>query len=177
LSTPPPDTSEALAPARFRFVPRFRGLAGAAIGLGLVMMALAVAFSLGGASAYFAWGCAVAGVVLGGLYLASPAWRIEVLTDGDGIEVLSSGDRRFRLRWDEVPRVIASPSTRTCFLDGGDPERSLVVPGPGAHAPYDIAGKERLYAIIVERVPAERIEQVDLLETAAPRIKSGADTP
>jgi hypothetical protein len=175
LSTAPPDHEAREALARFRFVPRFKGLAYAAMGLGLAMIALAILFSLGGASAAFAWGCGVAGLALGALYLASPAWRIEVLTDGDGLEVQAGGDRRFRLAWGEVVRVIASPSTRTCLLDGGDPDRSLIVPGPGAHAPYDIADKGRLYEIIVSRVPAERIEEVELLETAAPRIKSGSD--
>jgi hypothetical protein len=82
--------------------------------------------------------------------------------------VLSSGDRRFRLRWDEVKGVIASPSTQTCFVDGGTAERSLLVPGDGAPAPYAIEDATALYRAIVARVPPERVREVDLLERARP---------
>jgi hypothetical protein len=132
-----------------------------------MLLASAPIFALAGASLIFAVATGLSGVVLGTLYLASPAWRIEVVVDDDALEVLSSGDRRFRLPWGEVRRVVASPATRTCFVDGGDPDRSLVVPGEGASAPYDIEDKEALYDAILARVPADAVEEVPLLESAA----------
>ena len=128
------------SPARFRFRPRYRALAAGAIAVGLVAAAL------------------------GGLYLGSPAWKLQVLVDDDALEVRSGEDRRFRLAWPEVVRVVASPATATCFVDGGAPERSLLVPGIGAPAPYQIERRAELYAAIVAHVPAERIRQVELLE-------------
>ena len=43
-------------------------------------------------------------------------------------------------------RVVAAPTTHTCFVDGGAPERSLLVPGDGAPAPYDLEDREALVA-------------------------------
>jgi len=53
-------------------------------------------------------------------------------------------------------RVVASPATSSCFIDGGAPERSLLVPGDGAPAPYDIADRAALVEAILARVPATR---------------------
>ena len=158
-------TTEALQ--RYRFRPRFRGLAWTAIGLGALLLGASAVFGLSGASLAFAIATGAAGAALGALYLASPTWRIEVQVTDDALEVLSSGDRRFRLGWGEIRRVIASPDTRTCFVDGGDPDRSLIVPGEGAHAPYDIEHREALFDAILARVPEDVVETVRLLEDAA----------
>src|SRR5690606_38756573 len=112
-------------------------------------------------AAGYAMAGGAAGVVLGLLYLLSPAWRLMVLVDDDGFEVMRGRTPRFRLPWSEVVRVVASASTKTCFVDDGAPERSLLVPGPGASAPYDIEDKVALYEIIMERVALTRIEWVD----------------
>jgi hypothetical protein len=45
----------------------------------------------------------------------------------------------------------------------------LLVPGPGASAPYDIENKAELYEIICARVPGERIREVTMLDQATPR--------
>jgi hypothetical protein len=111
-----------------------------------------------------------AGVVLGLLYLLSPAWRLTVMLDEEGLAVVRGSTPRFRLPWNEVVRVVASASTKTCFVDGGSPERSLMVPGPGAPAAYDIEDKVALYEVIIECVPLVRIEWVDLLETGRPDV-------
>src|SRR5688500_1585042 len=145
----------------FRFRPRYRGLAFGAIAIG-------AALALGGVIAAL-WALIIAGllgVVLGVLYLQSPAWRIAVRVDDEAPEVPSRGDRRFRLAWAEIKEVVASPSTSTCFVDGGDPAQSLLVPGPGAPAPYAIEERGDLYTAITERVPHERIREVALLEKA-----------
>jgi len=92
-----------------------------------------------------------------------------IVVDDGGLEVLSGrGDRRFRLPWDEVVRVIASPSTHTCFVDAGEPARRLMVPGRGAPAPYAVDGRDRLYDAILARVAADKIETVELVGAARP---------
>jgi len=148
---------------RFRFRPRLRPLAIGVIALGVL---------IGGAGALEGIaGLAVAGAVgavLGAAYLASPTWRLAVIIDDDGLEVGTATRRRFRLAWADVVAVVASPTTSTCFVDGGRPELSLLVPGDGAPAPYDLERKDALYAAIVARVPADRIRQVDRLDEASP---------
>jgi hypothetical protein len=121
-----------------------------------------------GAAAGYAMAAGGVGVVLGLLYLLSPAWRLTVLVDEESLAVARGNTLRFRLPWSEVTRVVASASTKTCFVDGGSPERSLLVPGPGATATYDIEDKAALYEIIIEHVALARIEWVDLLETGRP---------
>ncbi len=145
-----------------RFRPRMRGLALSAMALALGLGALA-ALAGNWTLAALAAVVAIAGVG----YLRSPAWRLAVAVDDDGLEVGSPGRRRFRLAWGEVVRVVASPTTGTCFVDGGAPERSLLVPGDGAPAGYDLDDKPALFATILARVPAERVETVTRLD--APR--------
>jgi len=106
------------------------------------------------------------GVGLGAVYLASPVWRLSVTTDERGMSVGSDAQQRFSLAWDEVVRVIASPSTTTCFVDGGTPEKSLLVPGPGAIAPYDIDDKKALYDEILAHVAGDKVTIVEALDQA-----------
>ena len=106
------------------------------------------------------------GIVCGIGYLASPAWRLAIITDDEGIEVRDAKGTRFRLMWAEVKRVVASPSTKTCFVDGGTAERSILVPGVGAPAPYAIADREGLFDAILAHVAADRVETVETLEQA-----------
>lgn len=127
-------------------------------------MAGVAAVVLAGALAPLATGAI--GVVLGAGYLMSPAWRLEVVVDDDALEVRSAKGSRFKLAWPDVVKVISSPATNTCFVDGGAPARSLLVPGVGAPAPYDLADKPGLCAAILARVPAERVQTVDTLEAA-----------
>lgn len=140
----------------FRFRPRYRGLALSALGVGGTLGVVAVA-ALGAAVVPLATG--IAGVALGAGYLLSPAWRLEVVVDDDALEVRGPKGSKFRLPWSEVVRVVASDENKTCFVDGGTPERSLIVPGDGLPAPYDIADKAELYAAIVGHVPADKVER------------------
>jgi hypothetical protein len=149
----------------FRFLPRFRNLALGSIALGTVLLAVGAAGLDGGVQAAALLGGAL-GVLLGAGYLVSPTWRIVVHVDDEALEVTSGGDRRFRLPWPEVREVVASPATRTCFVDGGEPERSLLVPGDGAPAPYDIQDRAALYEEILRHVPPARVREVELLERA-----------
>ena len=145
--------------ARYRLRPRYRGIAWTAIGIGGVLGGLAIA-ALGAAILPLATGAF--GVVAGSAYLMSPAWRLEVVTDDSGLELTG----RFKLAWSDIVRVVASPSTRTCFVDGGEPAKSLIVPGIGAPAPYDIVNKQALYDEILAHVAADKVTTVETLEAA-----------
>ncbi|MCG8417102.1 MAG: hypothetical protein MJE77_04055 [Proteobacteria bacterium] len=134
-----------------------------AVALGIALVALSAFIDSGRAFPLAGGGT---GILLGLLYLGSPTWRIEVAVNDDALEVHSHRGQRFRLPWSEVVEVVASPETQTCFVNGGSPDRSLLVPGPGASALYDIENKHELYTAICARVPEERIRRVDLLEKA-----------
>src|SRR5687768_5990847 len=90
-SAPPSD------PQRFRIRPRFRWFAWGLIAVGALYAASP--WLLGtGAVRGMAIGLGAVGVLLGGLYLMSPAWRMVIVVDDAGIELLSArGDRRFLL--------------------------------------------------------------------------------
>jgi hypothetical protein len=153
---------------RFRFLPRYGGLAWSAAAIGIALLALTPILGLAGPSRLFALGTGIAGLSLATLYRLSPAWRLCVEVSEDTLKVTSGTKVRFELPWSEVERVVASPTTHTCFVDGGSPERSLLVPGQGASAPYDIEAKEQLFKIIIARVPAEKVHTVELLDKAPP---------
>lgn len=149
-------------PARsYRFRPRFRGLAWGSVGVGGALGAVTLA-TLGGAIMPLVTGAL--GVVLGSAYLMSPTWKLEVVVDDAGLEVRSAKASRFRLAWGDVVKVVATDET--CFVDGGAPERSLLVPGPGAPAPYDLEQKRALVAEIVAHVDPAKVRKVASLQEA-----------
>ena len=141
----------------FKFRPRFRGLAWSSVGVGGALAAATIA-TLGGALVPLVTGAL--GVVLGSGYLMSPTWKLEVLVDDEALEVRGAKGTKFRLRWSEVVKVVASKPTNTCFVDGGDPARSLLVPGVGAPAPYDIEDKPGLLAEILAHVDPAKVQEV-----------------
>jgi hypothetical protein len=145
-------------PARsFRFRPRFRGLAWGSVGVGGALGAVTLA-TLGGAILPLATGAI--GVVLGSAYLMSPTWKLEVVIDDEALEVRSPKARKFRLAWGDVVKVVASKPTSSCFVDGGTPEQSLLVPGEGAPAPYDIEDRPGLLAEILAHVDPAKAQEV-----------------
>ena len=148
--------------ASFRFRPRYRGLAWSSVGVGGLLAGVSLA-ALGAALLPLATGAL--GVALGAGYMLSPSWKLVVIADDDGLEVKSGTATKFRVAWSDVVRVVSSPSTQTCFVDGGSPANSLVVPGIGAPAPYEIENKAALCEAILAHVPKERIETVESLET------------
>ena len=149
-----------MASKTYAFRPRYRGVALTSIGVGGVLGAIALV-SLGAALLPLATGAI--GVVLGGGYLLSPSWKLAVVIDDDALEVRSPAKSRFRLPWAEVKKVVASPTTHTCFVDGGTPERSLLVPGDGAPAPYDLDDKQALFEAILSHVTPDKVETVETL--------------
>lgn len=146
--------------ARHRFKPRYRGVAYASIGVGGSVAVVALIAGV----VMMPLVTGLAGVALGAAYFASPTWKLAVTTDDTGLEVGTPSRRRFRLAWTDVKKVIASPSTHSCFVDGGEPAKSLLVPGVGAPAPYDLEDRPALVAAILAHVPADRVETVELLE-------------
>ena len=144
----------------FAFRPRYRALAWSSIGVGGAVAAVAAA--LGPVAVPLVTGAL--GVALGAAYLRSPTWRIAVTVDDGGLRVGSPSKLRFQLAWAEVIRVVASPATSSCFVDGGSPERSLLVPGDGAPAPYDIADRAALVEAILAHVPADKVQTVASLD-------------
>ncbi|MCW5808526.1 MAG: hypothetical protein KIT31_39615 [Deltaproteobacteria bacterium] len=151
-----------MAATLHRFKPRFRGLAWSAVGVGGGLAGFAAV--IGFVALPFATG--LAGVALGTAYLLSPTWRLAVTVDDDGLAVGSPARQRFRLLWRDVVKVVAAPATNTCFVDGGAPERSLLVPGDGAPAPYDLEDRPGLVAAILSHVDPARIQHVESLEAA-----------
>lgn len=152
----------AAAPRSFRFRPRYRGLAWGSMGVGGSIAA--VAATVGFPVLPLATGAL--GVALGAAYLVSPTWRIAVTVDHTGLSVGTSRRLRFELAWTDVVKVIASPATSTCFVDGGAPERSLLVPGDGAPAPYDIRDRKALVEAILAHVAADKVQLVESLDKA-----------
>jgi hypothetical protein len=150
-------------PDHHRFRPRFRGIAWSAIGVGSVLGAVAAIAGAG----LIPVAVAGIGVVFGGAYLASPTWKITITVDDDGLAIAGAGPRSFKLAWPEIVKVTASPTTRTCHVDGGDPARSLIVPGVGAIAPYAIERSDALYDAIIAHVDRARIAEVATLDGGA----------
>lgn len=150
--------------ATHRFKPRYRGVAFASMGIGATLAVIAAI--AGFVTMPLITG--VAGIALGAAYLASPTWKLAVTTDDDGLEVRSPSRLRFRLAWSDVKKVIASPTTSSCFVDGGEPAKSLLVPGKGASAPYDLEDRPALLAAILAHVPADRVETVEFLDPGKP---------
>ena len=149
--------------ARYRFRPRQPAVAAAACLLGAGLAAGGVIDGR--------WSWALLGlfaVILGLLYLVSPAWRNEVLIDSEALEVHNRGDRRFRLPWGEVTRVVVARARGTAFVDGGTPDRSLLLPGRGARAPYKIERQADLLEGILARVAPDRIVEVERLDQVRP---------
>jgi hypothetical protein len=151
-----------VTPRSFPFRPRYRALAWSSVGVGGSVAAVAAV--LGFVAVPLVTGAL--GVALGAAYLASPAGRIAVTVDDNGLSVGSPRRLRFHLAWRDVVRVVASPDTATCFVDGGAPERNLLVPGDGAPAPYDIADRKALFEVILAHVPADKVRTVASLDKA-----------
>jgi hypothetical protein len=146
---------------RFRFRPARPGTAAMSILLGAGLLVS----SLLAGSAWTGWAAAgAAGLILGVLYFASPAWSTEVRVDEEAIEVLRRGERRFRLRYDQVVTLTVAAAHRVAFVDGGSPDRSLLLPGRGARAPYRIENQPALYAELRARVAPDRQVEVDRLD-------------
>ncbi|HEY4054976.1 MAG TPA: hypothetical protein VGM39_00160 [Kofleriaceae bacterium] len=145
-----------------RFLPRYRGLAWGAIGVGGGLSAVGL---IAGASVLGLFAPAF-GVVLGAFYLRSPTWRLAIVTDDTGLTVRAGDNERFRVAWTDIVKVVAAPTSSTAFIDGGTPERSVLIPGDGAPAPYALENSKALYDTVMAHVPADRVQQVESIDKA-----------
>jgi hypothetical protein len=145
----------------FRFRPRFAAIPWIVAGVGVAMMAFGLVGGATGASRTFALLAGAMGPVIALAYLRSPAWKLVVVVDDEAFEVKGSQTIRFRLPWAEVQEVVYSTKFPTAFVNGGAAERSLLIPGPGAPAPYRIERAEELVAYVRAHVPAEKQRIVD----------------
>jgi hypothetical protein len=146
----------------FRFRPRYPGVAWSSVGIGGAVGVVGAA--VGFIALPMITGAI--GIAAGVAYLASPTWKLAVTIDDDALSVGSPKRQRFRLPWSDIVKVIAAPEKGTCFVDGGKPEQSLLVPGDGAPAPYDIEDRKALVEAILAHVPAEKVERVTSLADA-----------
>lgn len=142
----------------YRFRPRFVGLAFLSLSIGVILVVTALTLAPDRISATASFLTGVAGLFLGFAYLRSPVWRLAVEPMEDELVVWNGLQERLRLPWSEVEQVVVDEERTTLYLDGGNPERSLLVPGPGAPASYDIRKKDELIKTILARVPEERIK-------------------
>jgi hypothetical protein len=152
----------------YRFRPRYRGVAFTSIGVGGGLAGTGIAMGL----LALPVAAGAFGVGLGLAYLLAPSWQYRIVTDDDGIEVRDRRGTRFRLLWSEIKRVVASPSTKTCFIDGGSPDHSILVPGVGAPAPYSISDRDALFAEVLQRVNPDCVKRVETLEQAESATKT-----
>ncbi len=142
----------------YPFSPRFKFVAYAALVLGAV--ALTGAIIAGGVSG---WVIGLLCISSGAAYLLSPAWKIVIETNENGITVFQKQKTRFSLPWSSVERFLVMPDEKAAFVDGGSPEKSVLIPGPGAQAGYQIVEKAALIREISKRIPAHRIKAVENL--------------
>ncbi len=143
----------------YRFRPRFLGVAFLSLSIGVVLVVAAATVTPDTMSTGFAFVTGVAGLFLGFAYLKSPVWKLAVEIQDEDLIVWTGTSEKLRLPWDEVKEVIVDAEHLTCFVNGGTPAKSLLVPGPGAQASYDIRNKIELIAAILEHVPADRVQE------------------
>ena len=105
-----------------------------------------------------------AGPLLTALYFLQPAWRMRVTVDAETFEISRGDNIRVRLAWGDVKRLLVVPRWKVAFLDGGEPEKSFLLTGPGAPGPYRIDRRETLYDFLVAHVPKDKIEERETLE-------------
>lgn len=108
------------------------------------------------------------GTALGTAYMMSPSWKLAVVTNDECIEVRSGETVKFRLSWSNVVKVVAATKSVSAFVDGGEPAKSLLIPGDGAPAPYQIENAAALIEELFTHVAPERIERVETLDAARP---------
>jgi hypothetical protein len=148
-------------PGVHRFRPRYRAIPWVVAAVGLAMLAFALLGQASGASRTFAIVAGAIGPIIALAYLRSGVWKIEVAVDDQGMTVRKGSQVRFQLPWSEVKEVVYSEHYPTLFIDGGTPERSLLVPGPGVPAQYRIERNEELCTFVRAHVPREKQRAVD----------------
>jgi hypothetical protein len=143
----------------YRFRPRFLGVAFLSLSVGVVLVVSGATITPDAMSTIFSYVTGTAGLFLGFAYLKSPVWKLAVEIEDEALVVWTGVEERLRLPWDQVKEVKVDAEHMTCYVDGGAPKQSLLIPGPGAQASYDILKKAELIAEILENVPADRVKE------------------
>lgn len=143
---------------RYRFRPKYRVIPWISAGLGVAILGIGLFVDLDRESRIFALASGIFGPALAAMYLASSAWKLAIETGEDGLKLWAGSELRFTIAWSEVVKLIHSPTHKTAFVDGGVPDKSLVLPGPGVPAPYRIEKQAALYGELLGRIPKDRQE-------------------
>ncbi|MBP9086529.1 MAG: hypothetical protein KBG15_10460 [Kofleriaceae bacterium] len=146
--------------AHYRLRPRYRVLPASAASIGAVIAAFG---ALQGPFALVAVGGAA--TALGAAYWFSPTWKIRLVTSPDELQFHTARGVK-SLPWTQVRKLFIDRAHRTCLIVGSNAETSVIVPGIGAPAPYDIENKSELFDEIVSYVPAARQRDVASVEEA-----------
>ena len=152
----------ASSPIVHRFRPRYRAIPWVVMAVGVAMLAFVLLGHATGTSRTFGIVAGAVGPLIALAYLRSGVWKIEVVVDDEGLTVRKGTQVRFQLPWAEVKEVVYSEHYPTLFIDGGVPERSLLVPGPGVPAQYRIERNEELCAFVRAHVAKDRQRAVDM---------------
>tara|TARA_R110002073_G_scaffold103664_12_gene234825 strand:+ start:39051 stop:39641 length:591 start_codon:yes stop_codon:yes gene_type:complete len=151
----------------YRFKPRFVGVAFVSLSIGVVLIAASATLTPDRFSSIFALITGAAGVFLSFTYLRSPVWRLSVDIQESALVIWSGTEEKLRLPWSDVTRVVMDPDREVCFVDGGSPDRSLLVPGPAAPASYVISKRDKLIDAILAHVPKDIITNPDDVDPAS----------
>ncbi len=151
----------------YRFRPRFVGVAFVSISIGTILIVSSLTITPDRMSATFSFFVGLIGLFLAFSYLKSPVWRLAVDIQEDDLVVWNGLEERMRLPWQDIEKVVMGPEGQTCYVDGGSAERSLLVPGPGAGASYDIRHKKKLIEAILAHVSDDIVESSEEIAKTA----------
>jgi hypothetical protein len=131
------------------------------------ILPLALGVALVGAVFSTVWWARLGCVAVAGLAAIAAWWQARakpaLIVDERGYAVEEHGREKLRVAWSEVVRVRADRAESALYVDCGDPARNLLVP-PRRGFGFRFERAERLYALIVSSVQAERVEAVDRLD-------------
>lgn len=150
----------------YRFKPRFVGVAFVSLSFGVVLIAASATLTPDRFSSVFAFITGTAALLLSFLYLRSPVWKLAVDVQESGLVLWSGTEEKLRLSWADITRVVVDKDREMCFVDGGSPEVSIMVPGPAAPASYVVAKREQLIEAILAHIPADKIVDPDEVDVA-----------
>jgi hypothetical protein len=135
------------------------------------LVPIAILFVLGAAvlvdQLWMRVGCGVFAVLGAAVIVWQRRAHPEVLVDEQGYAVCEYGREKLRVAWSEVKRVRADRAEHAVYVDCGEPARNLLVP-PRRGFGFRFARAAELYAKILDRVPAEKIEMVARLDARPP---------
>ena len=147
---------------RYTLLPTTRYVSWVAVATGGLLAVMAPSVLLRGLSG----GMAVALMLL---TWAVGRRRPVLILDDAGYRVQVGSRERFRVRWDEVHRVLRDRSEGAVYLDCGDGKRNLLVP-PAAGFAFTFSDRVGLVERILTRVgdKVQDVERLDKLPAPAP---------